>query len=72
MHKNTSTFLINIKQRKDKPLKSYLARFNQATVEIKYLSPIVAMHSILVGLKSRDFSKSLTKKLVETITELLA
>ena len=63
--------LINIKQGKDQSLKNYLARFNQATLEIKNMSPAVAMHLILIDLKSSDFSKSFTKKPAKMIIELL-
>ena len=41
-------------------------------MEIKDLPPAVAMHLILIGLKSSDFSKSLAKTPVETMIELLA
>ena len=53
-------------------MKSYLVRFNQVTLEIKSLPQVVTMHSILVDLKFGDFSKSLAKRLVETMIELLA
>lgn len=36
------------------------------------LPPAITMHSILDGLKLNDFSKSLAKKLVKTMTKLLA
>ena len=51
-HKKTSASLINTKQGKDEPFKSYLVRFNRIMLEIKDLPPIVAMYSILVRLKS--------------------
>ena len=60
-YKKTSTSLINIRWGLGESLKSYMARFNQATLEIKDLPQAIAMHSILVNLKSRDFSKSLAK-----------
>ena len=63
--------LINIKQGKDKPLKNYLARFNRVALEIKDLPLMVAMHFMLISLKSSDFSKFLAMRLVETMTELL-
>ena len=70
-YKKTNASLINIKQGKDETLKSYLERFNKAALEIKDLPPVVAIHSILVGLKFDDFSKSLAKKPIETLTERL-
>ena len=60
-YKKTSASLINIRQGRDEPLKAYLARFNRTALEIKDLPQAVAMHSILVDLKSGDFSKSLAK-----------
>ena len=71
-YKKAIVSLVNIRQGKDESLKSYLMRFNQATLEIKDLSSTVTMHLILVGFKLRDFSKSLAKRLVESMTELLA
>ena len=53
-------------------MKSYLARFNRTTLEIKELPQAITMHSILVSLKSRDFSKSLAKRPPQTMIELLA
>ena len=49
-----------------------MARFNQETLEIKDLLLVLAIYSILVGLKSGNFSKSLAKKLVKIMTKLLA
>ena len=71
-YRKTNASLINIRQAKDKSLKSYLIRFNQATLEFEDLSSTVVMHSILASLESGDFSKSLAKRLVETMTKLLA
>ena len=71
-HEKTSAFLINIKQGRDEPLKSYLARFNRTVLKIKDLLQVVAMHSIFVDLKSKDFSKSLAKRPAQTMTKLLA
>ena len=59
-HKKTDASLINIKQEKDKPLKNYLVRFNRAVLKIKDLPLTVTMHSILIDLKSSDFSKPWT------------
>ena len=70
-YKKTSASLINIRQGRDEPLKSYLARFNQIALEIKELPQAVAMHSILVDLKSNNFSKSLGKRPPLMMTELL-
>ena len=71
-HKKTSTFLINIKWGKDESLKSYITKFIQVDLEIKYLSLVVAMHFILVRLRSKDFFKSLAKKLTKIMIKLLA
>ena len=71
-HKKTKASLINIKQGKDEPLISYLAIFNQVTLEIKDLTPTIVMHVILVRLRSNDFFKSLTKKPIKTMIKLLA
>ena len=70
-YKKTSASLINIKQGRDESLKNYLARFNRVALEMKDLPQAVAMHLILVDLKSRDFSKSLAKRPAQTMTELL-
>ena len=40
-------------------------------MEIKDIPSTMAMHSILVGLKPEDFSKSLDKKPIKTMTKLL-
>ena len=72
VHKKTNTSLINIKQGKDEPHKNYLARFNCITLEIKDLPLAFAMYSILIDLKSSDFSKSLAKRPTKTMTKLLA
>ena len=72
MYKKNNASLINIKQRKDKPLKSYLTRFNEAAPEIKDLPFVMTMHSILIELKFGYFYKSLAKKPTKTMIELLA
>ena len=71
-YKKTSASLINIRQGRDEPLKIYLTRFNRAMLEIKELPQAINMHSILVGLKSGDFSKSLAKQPPQIMAELLA
>ena len=71
-YKKTNVSLINIKQGKNEPLKSYLARFNQGALKIKDLPPTIVMHSILVELRPGNFFKSFVKKPVKTMIELLA
>ena len=52
--------------------KMLFGQINQVTLEIKDSLPTITMHSILVRLKSSDFSKSLAKKLAKTMIKLLA
>ena len=70
-HKKISPLLINIKQGKGKPFKNYPAWYNHVALEIKELPLVVVMHSILVELRLYNLSKSLAKRIIETVIELL-
>ena len=61
-HKKTSITLISIQQRPDEPLRDFITRFNNETLQVKDLDHTVAIAAFTNGLRDKDFTTSLTKK----------
>ncbi|RDX65949.1 hypothetical protein CR513_55343, partial [Mucuna pruriens] len=57
-------------QRESEPLRSFVVRFSDIFVKICNLNLEVALHSIIMALKSRSFSNSLCKLLPKDMDDL--
>ena len=58
-HHLTSIALVNIRQEKVESLRAFMDRFGKTTLDIRNLSPEVAMHHMVTALKPRPFLDSL-------------
>ncbi|XP_020233070.1 uncharacterized protein LOC109813319 [Cajanus cajan] len=61
-HQLTSIALVNIRQEKKEPLRTFMERFGKMTLSIWDLDPAVAMHQLTTVLRSGPFVNGLCKK----------
>ncbi|XP_020203550.1 uncharacterized protein LOC109789096 [Cajanus cajan] len=61
-HQLTSIALVNIRQEKKEPLRTFMERFGKMTLSIRNLDPAVAMHHLTMALRPGPFVNSLCKK----------
>jgi len=69
-HHLTSITLVNIRQEKTESLRTFMERFGKIALNIRNLSPEVAMHHMVTALKPGLFSDNLCKKPVMNLDEL--
>ena len=70
-HKKTSITLMSIRQRQDEPLREFVTRFNNETLQVKDFNHIVAIAAFTNDLRDKDFTKSLIKKPPKVFADLL-
>lgn len=70
--KKPSTSLVSLRKQKGKPLRDFMAKFNEESLNIKNLSPDMAMHAILAALKQGLSENSLAKKPLANMEDLRA
>nr|KYP45117.1 hypothetical protein KK1_033399 [Cajanus cajan] len=61
-HQLTSIDLVNIRQEKKEPLRTFMERFGKITLSIRDLDPALAMHHLTIALRHGPFVNSLCKK----------
>ncbi|XP_020217688.1 uncharacterized protein LOC109801105 [Cajanus cajan] len=61
-HQLTSIALVNIRQEKKEPLRTFMEQFGKMTLSIRDLDPAVAMHHLTRALRPGPFVNSLCKK----------
>lgn len=70
VHQKTSATLVNFRQGPSESLWEFMTRFIKETLLIRDLSPPVALHAILTGLRHGPFVDSLARKPPANIDEL--
>ncbi|KAL2479955.1 Uncharacterized protein Adt_32921 [Abeliophyllum distichum] len=63
--------LVQVTQEKEESLREYMSRLNKATLGIKNLQMPLVVTALLIGLRNHTFRASLSKKLPESMIELL-
>ncbi|XP_020240038.1 uncharacterized protein LOC109818907 [Cajanus cajan] len=71
-HHITSAALASLRQSGDEPLRTFMERFASLSVKIRNLNPEVALHSMLMALKSGPFVESLCRRPPPNMDELRA
>ncbi|XP_020206188.1 uncharacterized protein LOC109791311 [Cajanus cajan] len=61
-HQLTSIALVNIRQEKKEPLRTFMERFRKVPLSIRDLDPSVAMHHLTMALRPGPFVNNLCKK----------
>ncbi|XP_068492311.1 uncharacterized protein [Phaseolus vulgaris] len=69
-HHLTSIALVNIRQEKSESLRAFMDKFNKMVLDIRNLSPEVAMQHMVTALKPGPFFDSLCMQLTTTMDEL--
>ena len=69
-HHLTSLALVNIRQERTKTLRSFMNKIEKITLNIRDLSPEVALHHLVTSLKPGLFSDNLYIKPVGSMDEL--
>ena len=70
-HKKTFIKLMSIRQRQDEPLREFVTRFNNETLQVKEFDHTIAIAAFTSGLRDKDFTKSFTKKSPKVFVNLL-
>ncbi|OMP05634.1 Retrotransposon gag protein [Corchorus olitorius] len=70
-HKKTSISLMTLKQSEDEPLRDFVAKFNGEALQVRDLDHMVAIATFTNAVRDRDFTKSLSKKPLKTLPDLL-
>ncbi|XP_023907234.2 uncharacterized protein LOC112018931 [Quercus suber] len=70
-YKKSTTCLINIKQREDKTLRSYITRFNKEAFSIDEVNDKILMAAFTNGLRKGKFLFSLYKNNPKTMSDML-
>ncbi|XP_020203216.1 uncharacterized protein LOC109788800 [Cajanus cajan] len=71
-HHVTSATLASLWQGDDEPLRAFMERFASISVKIRNLNPEVALHAMLMALKSGPFVDSLCRRAPADMDELRA
>ncbi|XP_020204205.1 uncharacterized protein LOC109789618 [Cajanus cajan] len=71
-HHVTSAALANLRQGEDEPLRKFMERFANVSIQIHNLNPEVALHSMLMALKPGPFIDSLCRRPPPDMDELRA
>ena len=62
---------MSIHQRQDEPLREFVTRLNNETLQVKDFDHTVAIAAFTNDFKDKDFTKSLTKKPPKVFADLL-
>lgn len=69
-HHKTSASLVNFRQGASETLREFMSRFRKETLQIRDLSPTVALHAVLTRLRGGLFADSLARKPSVELTNL--
>ena len=70
-YKKSTACLMNIKQREDETLRSYITRFNKEELSIDEINDKILIVAFTNGLRNENFLFSLYKNYSKTITDVL-